>query len=930
MAFTYGSVTKCKVGNGTTRSEYECRFGYEVQSQSIANNTSSVKLRLQVRSISSSYKTYGYNQTSTIDGTKLSAASFDMRSTNTWQTFGERTITVTHSSDGKYSASKTGSFTTTASSGYSLKSGSASVTVAPATIPRYANFTQHYVSRVSTSSITVYWNADAECDWLQYSVNGGLWIDTAGSPEYTIYGLAENSTYNIRTRVRRKDSQLWTESGTITGTTLAKTYPSISVASKTETSITVNSSCNVEVSSTRYRIKLNNENYGNWQTSNVFGGLIANANYTIEVEKVGQASGEYGYATVPVTTYNYPHCISAPDFKIGNNVKLEFYNPLNRTVRIQMWSYVYQGFVSDLITITGTTYTGFSDVKDRLYESIPNAPESQYTIDVWYGDVKSTKWDGGKYSINGNENPTFSNFTYEDTNEITKALTDNPSILVSGYSNLKVKIPVANKAYSNYYSPIDKYRLNVGNMSSVEVPYKSDAQVELTINKVNSPSITVTAIDGRSYTAQVPKKATFKAYFKPIIKSMVATRSDSGAGNQVTLQFSGEWWNDNFGKVDNTIKTIEYYYKKTTDNTWTKGNIAITADIKDNNFSGSAIIEGPSINNGFDVSTAYNIKMTIQDELAVSTEYQVTLGSGTPGIALCNNKVAIGQKYDEELGGTLQVDGYDVSNKFKQYLPLIGGTLKGNINLGHNLGIYWKEDGFGDKFKIVSNFSGPNDDNKLKIMGAVGDAETDPELYDLMTISGKSGNVWIKGSLGVCGTFDIDNSIICRGSYAFQNGCDITTNSWNDLAIKALSWVYIDAGNSSFALRSDGLIDTPKGFVQCKPVVAYSNEAGTTGTVSLSVDVGNYNHIRITYKNSDEQYGSTTISGITNANCTTYGTIVRSTASGGTMLINGALFNVSGTTITISRNIQLNAVYDGSNSKDIANTLAITKVELWN
>lgn len=89
-----------------------------------------------------------------------------MRSTNTWQTFGERTITITHNPDGSYSSSKSGSFTTTASSGYSLKSGSASVTVKPATIPRasqpslvtYPNTTQNVTIG---STITIHMNKKA-------------------------------------------------------------------------------------------------------------------------------------------------------------------------------------------------------------------------------------------------------------------------------------------------------------------------------------------------------------------------------------------------------------------------------------------------------------------------------------------------------------------------------------------------------------------------------------------------------------------------------------------------------------------------------------------------------------------------------------------------------------------------------------------------
>ena len=208
MAFTYGSVTNCKVGNGTTRSEYECRFGYEVQSQSIANNTSSVKLRLQVRSISSSYKTYGYNQTSTIDGTKLSAASFDMRSTNTWQTFGERTITVTHNTNGTYSASKSGSFTTTASGDYSLKSGSASVTVAPATIPRYATSNQSLNSRTATS-IVMNWSSDNTIDYIWYSKdNGSNWtgvdVTDGTSGTYTISGLTPRNNLQYKNKSKKK------------------------------------------------------------------------------------------------------------------------------------------------------------------------------------------------------------------------------------------------------------------------------------------------------------------------------------------------------------------------------------------------------------------------------------------------------------------------------------------------------------------------------------------------------------------------------------------------------------------------------------------------------------------------------------------------------------------------------------------------------
>ena len=39
MAYTYGSIGTCKLGGGATSSYYQARLGYQVNSQSIENNT---------------------------------------------------------------------------------------------------------------------------------------------------------------------------------------------------------------------------------------------------------------------------------------------------------------------------------------------------------------------------------------------------------------------------------------------------------------------------------------------------------------------------------------------------------------------------------------------------------------------------------------------------------------------------------------------------------------------------------------------------------------------------------------------------------------------------------------------------------------------------------------------------------------------------
>lgn len=95
----------------------------------------------------------------------------------------------------------------------------ASVTMYCSQLPRYANFTNHYVSGTTLNTLSVHWEVDSNCDVSQYSLNGGAWTDGASWPNYTISGLSPGTQYNIRTRVRRIDSQLYTTSGYIYGTT---------------------------------------------------------------------------------------------------------------------------------------------------------------------------------------------------------------------------------------------------------------------------------------------------------------------------------------------------------------------------------------------------------------------------------------------------------------------------------------------------------------------------------------------------------------------------------------------------------------------------------------------------------------------------------------------------------------------------------------
>lgn len=287
---------------------------------------------------------------------------------------------------------------------------------------------------------------------------GNFKSQTLGSASGTTTHNADG-TKSISASASMKFSA-WGTTLTVSGSATLPTIPryasitKFEVNKRDETSVTYNFTTDATCDYAKY----STDNGATWHdlpTTNIVSGLSAGTTYNFKLQVRRADSGLWTTSnTVQQTTYAYPYCISAPDFTIGDNATFTFYNPLNRTIQIQMWSYTSQQFVSDLITTSGTSYTGFSDIADRLYASIPNSRNSQYIFDVHYGTNKSIKA-GGYYSIRGDETPTFEDFDYEDTNSDIINLTGNNQILVDNYSTCKFSIPT--RAIGKNGATIDSY-----------------------------------------------------------------------------------------------------------------------------------------------------------------------------------------------------------------------------------------------------------------------------------------------------------------------------------------------------------------------------------------------------------------------------------------------------------------------------------------
>lgn len=144
---------------------------------------------------------------------------------------GSTSYTVYHNADGKKSVSASATFYIQATiAGTYVDSISSSGTMTLDNIPRYATSNQSVNSKTETS-ITMDWSSDSTIDYVWYSTDWGTTWKAVGSVNaksgsYTIStqskdtsSLSANTTYNVITRVRRKDSQLTTNSSKLSVTT---------------------------------------------------------------------------------------------------------------------------------------------------------------------------------------------------------------------------------------------------------------------------------------------------------------------------------------------------------------------------------------------------------------------------------------------------------------------------------------------------------------------------------------------------------------------------------------------------------------------------------------------------------------------------------------------------------------------------------------
>lgn len=247
---------------------YEARVIQSHTSNGSVANSSNVTVTFQIRR--TDYAMVGYNYEGNAywrincdgqsTGNKYFTFDWGYHPQNQWWTVGSHTFTVAHNGDGSKHIGFDGYYYTGISPSDLGASGSATLTK----IPRYANITSFKNTATTVNNATFYWTADSKCDVLQYSLNNGsTWSNASGST-FSISGLSPGTNYNIKIRVRRTDSGLYTTSNSISFTTK-------SIARISNSSLSMNIGGSLSLSFSDYG---NNKSFlrfyaqktdGNWQ-----------------------------------------------------------------------------------------------------------------------------------------------------------------------------------------------------------------------------------------------------------------------------------------------------------------------------------------------------------------------------------------------------------------------------------------------------------------------------------------------------------------------------------------------------------------------------------------------------------------------------------------------------------------------------------------
>lgn len=329
----------------------------------------------------------------------------------------------------------------------------------------------------------------------------------------------------------------------------------------------------------------------------------------------GSASGQ-----VTLTTIARASSVTCADGNIGSATTINI-NRASSTFTHTL-KYAFGSLSGTIVTKTSNTSYGWT-IPTSFYAQIPNAKSGQGTItcETYNGStlIGTKTCTFNAIVLETNNKPTIT-ATVTDTNTTTTALTGDANKLIKYFSNAKVVMTATAKNSAT----IKSQKVTCGDG-------KSSTSATATLNAVESGTFNLTCTDSRGFAGTNTVTKTIVNYIKLAITSITIAR-ESSTSNTVKITLKGNYFNNSFGSVANTL-TLKWRYRLK-GGSWSSYT-TITPTKSGNTFSYSG-----TLGTNFDYQEAYEFEVYYEDKLIKDTKTQ-PVTAGIPLIDMSKDYIGV-------------------------------------------------------------------------------------------------------------------------------------------------------------------------------------------------------------------------------------------------------------------------------------------------
>ena len=320
---------------------------------------------------------------------------------------------------------------------------------------------------------------------------------------------------------------------------------------------------------------------------------------------------------------SYPN--NTPDFNLGDTITIHM-NSVNGAFRHNVY-FMYADKTYEIARdVQFNCVFDTNKIAEEIYKitTSKKAYSGQIKVDTLLnGNLTGSKTCHYNAHLVGVE-PTFTEFTCFDTNNVTKAVTGNDQVFIQGQSRLGVKIAKEKKAEAKKYASMSKYLASAFGVSATK-GFSDTADVQLDLGVVNANTtqvVSVSALDSRDFATVVRRNITVIPYSRPTLN--VSAGRKGNFENETIIKISSNITSFKIGNTEkNGVLSLRCRTKSSMDSDFGPAqNIPFTLD-------SDMVLRVPDFHVALDNTLKHTLEFEITDKLS-SVKVYAEIDVGIP------------------------------------------------------------------------------------------------------------------------------------------------------------------------------------------------------------------------------------------------------------------------------------------------------------